>query len=507
MLFIQITKLKKFFGDKLILDIPDLKIFDGDKIGIVGVNGAGKTTLLNIISGDLQPDAGKVVLNCSFSYLKQFGIESVNDICSDLLKEYSKFKLDNKTDAKISALSGGEYTRLKLANVFTQNTQVIFADEPTCNLDYTGIQLVREKLTKVNTLLLISHERILLDECCNKILEISEGKVKVYDGGYSDYNYQKKLEYNRQLFEYESYKKEKERLTTVYDDKIRLANSMAKKPKDKGKIVLKEGGGRSYGTRVKNMESTAKAAKKRMEMLEKKEKPKEIPPIKINFRLTNPPENKYIIQIENLTFSYNERLLFDGVNLYVKNGKKMAIVGGNGTGKTTLLNCIVFGNPSIKVAPKVKFGYFHQQFGQLNLQKTILENALTDSVQEVSVVRTMLARLLFPENVLQKRVEVLSGGEKVRLGLAKLIVSDANVLILDEPTNYLDLMSRITVESVLKEYVGTIIFVSHDKAFVDTIANQLAIIRENKIILYDGNLSAYLENSQKLKEKMRRQAF
>lgn len=230
------------------------------------------------------------------------------------------------------------------------------------------------------------------------------------------------------------------------------------------------------------MEKSAKVALKKIEMLEPKEKPKEAPHIKIDFRLTNPPKNKYVIQINDLCYGYNSNLLFQNLNLSIENREKVAILGDNGIGKTTLINLIVNGHPSIKTAPSVTFGYVKQNFEQLEPSKTVLENAMYDSIQNTCVVRTMLARLLFDEQSLNKKVAVLSGGERIRLSLAKLLVSSANVLVLDEPTNYLDLNSRKAMEEVLQDYSGTILFVSHDITFVDAVATRKVMVKNKNII-------------------------
>lgn len=493
MLLIQIKNLEKSFGDKQVIDIPDLEIYAGDKIGIIGENGCGKTTFLNLLTGRIEPDQGQIRMNASYTYLRQFRNSEFTQMEYEPNKEYSEFHVKDKWITKPHELSGGEYMRLMLAKIFAEDKKIIIADEPTTNLDLSGIAILKEKLMQAQTLILVSHDRDLLESCCNKILEFNRGKLTIYDGTYSNYVYQKELKYNYEMDEYEEYVKEKDRLTSIYQEKIRKANKMSKKPKDKGSMAGKEMGTRSYKSRVKSMESSAKAVKKRMEQLEKKEKPKEASKIKIDFRLTNPPENRYIIRIEDFCFSYEDHVIFEQFHFMFPNRKKIAIYGPNGIGKTTLLKCIVNGDPNIHVVPKVKFGYFDQELAQLDLDKDVLLNAQIDSVQEVSVVRTMLARLLFSEDMLKIKVRDLSGGERVKLGLAKLLLSDANVLLLDEPTNYLDLNSRIAVEKVLVEYEGSILFVSHDKNFVASIADQLIIMEENRTFFFDGRLEEYMD--------------
>lgn len=481
MLLLDITNLKFFFGEKIILDIPNLKIYTGDKIGVVGTNGSGKSTLLNLISGDLSYDEGRIQVNATLTYHKQF---YTNQLCSNTItpEEIKKTKQFQSNSNSTSFYSGGEKNRLQLAKTFSTQSDLYLIDEPTSNLDYSGIELLKTELLRLDSFLLVSHDRTLLNECCNKIIELSDSQLTLYEGNYNAYEIQKNAAYNRDLFEYSEYVKEKKRLLSVYQDKLIKAKKVAKKPTDPGQRVGKECGSKSYASKAKNMEKSAQAALKRLDMLEKKEKPHEPVNVKIDFRLTNPPRNKYILEINDLTFSYDSNILFEQLSMQFKNGEKIAILGNNGTGKTTLLNLIATGHSTIKIVPTAKIGYFRQEFEQLDLSKTILENAMYDSIQNTQVVRTMLARLLFDEKSLSKKVSVLSGGERVRLALAKLIVSDANILILDEPTNYLDLASREIIEKVLQEYMGTIIFVSHDKTFVDAIATQKFIISNKKLV-------------------------
>ena len=278
------------------------------------------------------------------------------------------------------------------------------------------------------------------------------------------------------------YNQEKKRLMSIYHDKLTKANKIAKKPKDPGKRISKECGSKSFSSKAKSTEKAAQVALKKINMLEKKEKPTQVSQIKLDFRLTTPPRNQYILQINDLTFGYDSNLLFNHLNLTIKNKEKVAILGKNGIGKTTLLDLIYNGHEAIKVVPNANLGYFKQDISQLNDSTSVLENAKYDSIQNEYIVRTMLARLLFDEQSLSKKVNVLSGGEKIRLALAKLIVSNANVLILDEPTNYLDLPSRTALETVLQDYSGTIVFVSHDISFVNAIATKFYIIENKQII-------------------------
>lgn len=498
MLVLEASNIKKYYGDRLILEFDELKVYNGDKIGIVGQNGSGKTTLLNILSNETEPDEGFVRRYCDAAYIRQFSEESV---CADsrTLKEFNLVQLTQQ-----NALSGGERTRIKIANALSCCSLLLFADEPTASLDYKGIELFKQKISKVDTFLLISHDRDLLDELCNKIIEIKDGKLRTYNGNYSFYRKKLQEEMNRMQSEYLKYQDEKTRLEEVYAYRKRLASHISKKPRDKGSRYSDSSGARSKGTQQKNMHRAANAILTRLEKLEAKEKPKEPPGIKLDFSLTCPPENKIVISAEKLSFSYDNKRIFHNATFRIYNGTKTAIWGENGAGKTTLLNLISGkSNESIHIVPKVRIGYMYQGFENLEHDKSVLENVMKDSVQTQTVARTILARLLIPGNDVYKKVGVLSGGERIKVSLAKLLVSNINVLLLDEPTNYLDMMSMEALENVLREYEGTVLFVSHDSAFINSVANRMLIIENQSIKEFDGNLQEYKASCQKTRETVK----
>lgn len=484
MILLELFNIKKYFGDRLIFDFPEFKIYSGDKIGIVGVNGAGKTTLLNVISGEMPPDEGVRKCYCDISYIRQFSDETTDAE----VKIINEFLLNGKINR--ASLSGGEQTRVKIANAISKDAVLLLADEPTANLDYKGVELLLQKLSKLETLLIISHDRVLLDRLCNKIIEIKDGGVKEYCGNYSLYLEQSIAEIDRAKFEYQQYASEKSRLESAVQKMSTRAKAVKKTPKrmDNSEARLHK---RESTEAEKRLHNSAKAVKSRIEKLEVKEKPKEPPKIKLDFSLTEPPENKIIISAKNLSFGYNECEIFNNVCFEVPNRAKMALIGENGSGKTTLFNLITERGDSIYTVPKARFGYFYQDFRDLNFDKTVLENVMQDTVQSQSVTRNILARLLFKGDDVHKKVNVLSGGEKIKLALAKLLTSNANVLLLDEPTNYLDISSISAMQTLLCEYEGTLLFVSHDKAFVNAIADKLLILKDKTIVSFDGNLNDY----------------
>lgn len=242
--------------------------------------------------------------------------------------------------------------------------------------------------------------------------------------------------------------------------------------------------------------------------MEEKEKPRQQASIHLNFSLTDPPENRRILEAKGLTFSYGSVPIFEDAAFSLANHKKIALVGPNGCGKTTLFRLLERayagqgseGAGQIRIVPKAKFGFLAQDFSALNPAETVLENALADSVQQPSAVKSALAGLLFPPGTWGKRVAVLSGGERMRLAFAKLLVSAANVLLLDEPTNYLDLPSIRALEKQIQEYEGTVFFISHDQAFIRSTADEILWIEDQKIHTFGGTAEEF-ERSQKEQEK------
>lgn len=502
MLLLNAGNIKKYYADRLILDVDDLKIYTGDRIGIVGANGSGKTTLMDILSGCIEPDEGYVKRYCELAYIRQFEKERRGKVEGKLLKE---FELDRKLQR--DGLSGGERTRLKIVEAFSKDNVLLFADEPTSNLDYKGIELLTQKLDRLDSFVIISHDRSLLDKLCTHILEIRDGKVRMYNGNYTFYRQQYKMDQDRAADEYKKYISEKTALESAIANRAKRAKKMRKAPKRMGNSEARLHT-RTANEKQEKLHNAANSLVTRLEKLEAKEKPRELPSIKLDFSLTNPPENRFIITCEKLSFNYDTVPVFEDAGFSLYNGVKTALWGENGSGKTTLLNLISesynnIGHSNISIVPKAKIAYFRQGFENLVPQETVLENVMRDSVQQETVARIILARLLIQGDAVYKRVEVLSGGEKIKVAFAKIFVSNANVLLMDEPTNYLDMQSIEALENVLKEYEGTVLFVSHDRAFVNNVADRLLLIKDRRIEAFDGKLDEYeeYETGKKLIDK------
>lgn len=484
MLILDINNLKKYYGDRLILDIKDLKVYLGDKIGLVGLNGSGKTTLLDLIANQSNPDEGFIESYIEPFYIKQ--LEDDSEIQAE--DEYiSKFGLINKSK---EFMSGGELTRLKIAKFLTDNRKFVLADEPTSNLDFEGIKLLIEKISKFDgSMIIISHDRDFLDKVCNKIIELEDGKIKAYEGNYSDYKIQKELEDKTKSVEYQSYIKEKRRLEKIIID-VKINNSKTVGPPKRmgnSEARLHRMGGQKS---KKKLDNKVKAVTSRLEKLEIKDKVKEVDKIKVDI-LGNEIFSKIVIEGNNTSKSFGDRTLFINSNFQIYNKSKVALIGDNGSGKTTLLKMILENTAGISISSKANIGYFSQDLNILDENKTIIENLLEDGKHKEIDARNILARFLFKREEVYKKVSILSGGERVKVSLAKVLLSDFNILILDEPTNYLDVYSIEVLEESLINYDGTLLFVSHDRKLVDAVADTIIYVEDKKLNTFMGTFSEF----------------
>lgn len=491
MLLIHAEDIKKHYGDRLIVEARELKIYSGDRIGIVGMNGAGKTTLMDLLAGALEPDSGKVKRYSECSYIRQFGAGD-KEASLKSLKEFGLKGINQET------MSGGELTRLRITKELSEEKPLLLADEPTSNLDIRGIELLQKKFLEYRgAVVLISHDRELLDNVCKKIVEIEDGNIKVYPGNYSGYKRQKEMERERELFEYNQYIEEKKRLEDTLKEREVHASSVKKAPKRMGNSEARLHK-RSSTEIQKNLRKTANAIETRLEKLEVKSRPKEAMSMKMELDVGAKPVSRIAARGKGINVKFGAKVLFEDASFEIASGSKTALIGGNGTGKTTLAKMIVSGQETIRIANGVRLGYFNQQLKGLDEDGSILENVMSSSGQREYVVRTVLARMLFKREAVLKKVSVLSGGEKVKVALAKLIVSDSNFLLLDEPTNYLDMMSMDALQGLLREYEGTVLMVSHDRRFIDSVADRLLIIEQGKLKEFEGNYGQYAKRLEEV---------
>lgn len=489
MIKLNIKNMKKYYGSRLLLNIEDLKVYEGEKIGIVGVNGVGKTSLLEIISGNLEYDGGELKVDTSkgLDYISQLGRPKETSIDGKYASVFHVDKLWNEN------MSGGEKTRFKLAEGFQREKGILLVDEPTSNLDIDGIKLIIENFKAYKgTLLVVSHDRTFLDEVCDKILEIEDGNVSLYSGNYSKYLDLKKEQIDRKAFEYQAYVKEKDRLLNLkrnVDEKSSRVKSTPGRMGNSEARLHKMGGQKNK----KKLDNFSKSIDSRLERLEKKDKPKEEELIKVEILDSSKPHGKILISGERINKAYSNNIIFKNASFNIYNGKKVALIGPNGSGKTTLINMILK-KDGISVSKNVKIGYFSQSMDILDDSKTILENVMDKSIHDENFARLILARLLIRGDKVYNNLSVLSGGERVKLSFAKMILEDINFLILDEPTNYLDISSLDVIEEILKNYNGSILFVSHDLRFIENIGQELLIVEDKKIKSFNGKYSEYIKS-------------
>ncbi|ENQ3105939.1 macrolide transport system ATP-binding/permease protein [Bacillus sp. 491mf] len=489
MTILTARNIEKSFGDRTLFTLQALDIHAHDRIGIVGVNGAGKSTLLQILSKEIEPDEGTITHYGSIAIIPQFHEETL-ETASSLAK--GQWGISHIT----TNMSGGERGRLKIAHALEQEAAILFADEPTSHIDMHGTeQLERALQSYRGAIILISHDRALLDAICTKIIEIEDGTVREYKGNYTNYREQKKLQRQHQQAEYEKYTKEKQRLETAIASRQQRASGMTKIPtrfSSYESCLYKSGAAYSQG----NVQKAAKALETRLEQLEKKEKPKEIAHTKFDIQYHAPIHSKTALQLNKVTKKIGSRTLFHNINGSITPGAKLAILGKNGSGKTTLFHLIQAKERGIQLSKSCKIGYFEQTLAILQNDKTILQNVTEKTRYDESFVRTILARLLFRREDVYKRVNVLSGGERVKVALAKIFLGDYNLLLLDEPTNYLDLATQEELEHMLKDYPGTVLFISHDRTFIHKIADHILHLDENEPRIFQGNYEQYTKRTE-----------
>lgn len=338
-----------------------------------------------------------------------------------------------------------------------------------------------------------------MDAICETVWEIDDGKLHVYKGNYSEYVDQKELKIRQQEAAYESYMQKKHQLEQALMQKEKKANRAAKKPKNISRSEAKITGAKPYfAKKQKKLQQVAKSIETRLDKLEKVEKVREHPKITMDLPSSEDHHGRFIIRGEHVGGKVGNRTLWNPTDFYIKGGDKVALIGNNGTGKTTLIKQIVNNEPSITVAPSVKLAYFSQNLDVLVKQDSILDNVMSTSIQSETTVRTVLARLHFFRDDVYKPVHVLSGGERVKVAFAKIFVSDSNMLILDEPTNFLDIEAVEALEALLIDYEGTLLFVSHDREFINNIANRILSIEDKEMKIFDGTYELYKSYSPKL---------
>ena len=488
-ILLEAHNIQKSFGGQTVLDVKELRIYDGERIALIGENGAGKSTLLAILAGETEPDAGWVRRYGSVAVIHQSG-ETRQNSSAELSSRLCVPPLR-------SGLSGGEATRRRIAGALSENAPLLLADEPTTDLDRNGIEQLRRLLgAHRGALVLVSHDRELLSELCGRVLHLEDGRLTDFPGGYADYRAELRRRRDFQQFEYDQYRAERSRLKALAQQKAEWAASVKKAPRRMGNSEARLHT-REYTNAVLRQSAAKKVVQDRMERLEKKEPPREEPEIRMTLGVSRPIEARTALSVRCDALEAGERRLLSQARFTLPTGSKTVLMGDNGSGKTTLLRALR-GEPSpgtrfcgeIRFNAAARLGVFDQNHARtLSLDATVMDNAMEGCAQTASAVRTVLARLNLRGEDVFKPARVLSGGERAKLALAKLLLSDANVLLLDEPTNHLDLFTMEALEPLLAGYGGTILFVSHDRTFVSAVADRILILRDGRLSVFEGTLS------------------
>lgn len=531
-MILSVNNIHKSFNEVPVLKNVSFHIEDYDKAAIVGINGAGKTTLLRIIMGELSADEGIVTLSKdkTIGYLSQHeAVSGENTIYDELLsvkqnildmqQQMRSIELQMKTasDEKlehllsiyaslthafeaangyaykseltgvlkglgfdeadfsksVSTLSGGQKTRVALGKLLLQKPDLIILDEPTNHLDMSSITWLETYLLNYKgAVIIVSHDRYFLDRIANKIIEIDHAKATVFGGNYSDYAAKKEI---LRAAQYNAYMKQQAEI------------------KHQEEVIEKL---KSF-----NREKSIKRAESREKMLDKIELLDK--PVEVRADMHLHLEPKYtsgndVLHVENLSKSFGSLTLFENLNFDIKKGEHVAIIGDNGTGKTTILKIInelvTPDSGLVRLGANVQIGYYDQEHHVLHMDKTLFDEISDDYPGLTNTeIRSTLAAFLFTGDDVFKTVKSLSGGERGRVSLAKLMLSEANFLILDEPTNHLDIISKEILEDALNAYTGTVLYVSHDRYFINKTASRILHLDQNVLTNYLGNYEYYLE--------------
>ena len=495
-MILEIRNLRKAYGDRELFAIDLLTVYDGERIGLVGQNGAGKSTLLHILSGDEKPDEGTVRRFAETALIRQQGVpgESGEGVYRALFRAQ-----ENR-----AGLSGGEQTRNRIAAALSAHPGLLLADEPSTDLDEQGLLTLRRQLEAFRgTLILISHDRTLLRQLCTRIWCLENGKIEDFPGGYDAFSEERKRKRERAQFEYDQYRSEQKRLKESAQRMAERASSVRRAPSRMGNSEARLHC-REYTDAILQLSHAKRTIQNRMEKLEVKEKPVPLPEIQMKLGVSSPIGAKTALEVRCACLEAGGRPLLADTGFILPTGSKTALTGPNGCGKTTLLSALAGKTAAgtafdgtIRFNPQVRAGWFDQHHERtLRPDRTVLENVMEDSPHQQTLARTVLTSLGFERDAVFKPVSVLSGGEKAKAALARLLLTDLNLLILDEPTNHLDLFTLEALEDLLAGYGGTLLFVSHDETFIRKVSGREVRFEEGRLVTFEGGAAGREEQNR-----------
>ena len=524
---------KSFEVGKNLLDGLSFEVQQGERVGLLGKNGAGKTTVFRILTDEIGYDEGTVeiasgkkvglisqiprypadytverVLRCAFSELdsikkrmEQLETQMVENPTDQVLRDYDKltaryqagggYDMDVNVDKicnglgipfemrgqQFSMLSGGEKTRVNLARLLLEETEILLLDEPTNHLDMKSVEWLEEYLRKFKgTVLTISHDRYFLDQVVTRIIELRGGKAEYYSGNYSFYVEEKEARYELQLKQYQQEQAKVQQLTYTME-------------RMKG-----------WGINNRTLYRRAMSIQTRIDRLQKTERPTKDKTMHASFG-SREFHGDEVMVMKDLSMGFGDRQLFSDVNLLVQGGEHIALLGDNGTGKSTFLKLLMQEEmPTggrIKFGPSVKMAYLPQIIHFAHPERSVLDTMIYEKNYSTQTARNRLGAFLFSGEDVFKPVSALSGGEQSRLRLCMLMDEDINLLILDEPTNHLDISSREWIENAVAEFPGTLLFVSHDRYFIDQFADRVWELEDGKISDFEGSYSQFKAMKQR----------
>ena len=526
MLEIVLNNINKSFGSKQVLKNINFEIKTNERVALIGPNGCGKTTILKMINKEDNPTSGDVFIRkgAKVEMLSQYPREylnnyKVNDIIYDSFKEiiemdtklknienemmnatgdklnklinkYSAlqekfiniggyemnskvdklvaaFKINSLLDKTYKELSGGEKTIINLISILLKDPDILLLDEPTNHLDIDMLEWLEKFINSCNkTIVIVSHDRYFLDKVVNKIILIDNGEEEIFNGNYSYFLNENEERVMREFNEYKNQQKQ-----------IEAMKKTIKKLKEWGKLAFPCG--EKFFRRAASIE-------KRLEKMDIIEKPKQDEIINLAFNINHRGSNK-IIELDNYDMSIGDRKLFNKVNLLIRYKERICLMGKNGTGKSTFIKHLINRDENIKIGPHIKIGYIPQEIVFENENISVIEEARKYFEGYEEHLRSALVKFLFYSDGIYTRLNMLSGGERLRLKLFCLMQEDNNLLVLDEPTNHIDINTKEILEEALNNYNGTILVVSHDRYFINKIATRIVMIENKNLISYIGN--------------------